>query len=263
MKSSLDQGLKLLVRGIRPDGWAFFDKGTVAMNAHRKAALACLIVVTVGIAPAQADSQRDQDLIDWGRRQGYDCQRQRDGVFCRDEDDSYRPGRIQRQIWRGQVDEGTTISTKAASRDRIVLEKNETLPLTLYVDRDIRDDGNRGVVIPRESRIEGRLKPRDGGVYFEADDLILRNGRRYGLEAESDIIYPDRRSDRSSAGNARITDAARAILRSVLGGSNSGDVFSRSDRDIFSRSRSRRDDVVVVYPDQDLDLRLTSDLRIR
>ncbi|MGB7415427.1 MAG: hypothetical protein WA902_14570 [Thermosynechococcaceae cyanobacterium] len=239
------------------------------MKSYRVAAqgLACLMLVTVGLgmAPARADSRRDQDLMDWGRRQGYECQRQSGGVFCRDnDDDRFRSGGRRGQVQNGRIDEGTTIETKAASRDRIVLEKNETLPLTLYVDRDIRDDSNRYIVIPRESRIEGRLRPRNGGVYFEADDLVLRNGRRYSLKAESNTIYPDRQTDRSSAGNSRVTDAARAILSSVLGGSNSriGDVFGRSDEDIFRSSR-RSKDVVVIYPDQDLDLRLTSDLRIR
>ncbi|MGF1601246.1 MAG: hypothetical protein ACFCU8_04370 [Thermosynechococcaceae cyanobacterium] len=240
------------------------------MKSYRIAAqgLACLMLVTtgLGIAPAQADSRRDQDLMDWGRRQGYDCQLQSGGVFCRDknDDDRFRSGRSRGQVRDGRIEEGTTIETKAASRDRIVLEKNETLPLTLYVDQDLRDDYNRYIVIPRESRIEGRLRPKNGGVYFVADHLVLRNGRRYSLKAESNIIYPDRQTGRSSAGNSRVTDAARAILSSVLGGSNSriGDVFGRSDEDIFRSSRRSRD-VVVIYPNQDLDLRLTSDLRIR
>lgn len=228
----------------------------------------------VNLGAAQANSRYDlEDLIDWGRRQGYECRRQADGIFCRPDDDfrsRRRSDRIFRdrnsRIRRGRVYEGTIIQTKADRRDRIVLERNETLPLTLYVEQDVRDRNNRYVVLPRGSRIEGRLRPKRGGVRFVADDVILRNGRRYDLDAESDIIYPDRRVDRT-ASNTRVSDAARIILSSVLGRSNSGigDVFSRrSDRDIFGSSRSRaRRDIVVVYPDQDLDLYLTSDLKIR
>ena len=240
-------------------------KHTKAMRS----VLVSLILVSTGIGwgslAAQANS-REQDLIDWGRRQGYECRRQEEGIFCRDTDDL---DRSRRRILRrpGEIDEGTIIETRATNREQIFLERNESLSLTLYVERDILDRNNRYVIIPRDSRIEGRLRPKDGGVRFEADDIILSNGRRYDLNAESDIIYPDRRLDRgSSGGDTRITEAARVILSSVLGGSNGrlGDIFSQSDRDVFGSSRTRaRRNVVIVEPDRDLDLQLTSDLRIR
>lgn len=227
-----------------------------------------LMSTGLGLDAAQANS-RDQDLIDWGRRQGYECRRQAGGIFCREDDDfddRSDPDRLLRRtvIRGGEIDEGTIIRTRSANRERIVLERSESLSLTLYVENDIRDRNNRYVVVPRDSRIEGRLRPKDGGVRFEADDIILRSGRRYDLDAESDIIYPDRRLDRTSGGDTRITEAARIILSSVLGRSNDrfGDIFSRSDRDIFDRSRARRN-VVIVEPDRDLDLQLTSDLKIR
>ncbi len=246
---------------------------THTMAVRSVLASVMLVSMGLGVDAAQANSRRDQDLINWGRRQGYECQRQRDGVFCRpydktQDDDRFESDRTWRsnRIRRGRVEEGTLIQTKSNRRGRIVLERNETLPLTLYVDRDIRDRNNRYVIIPRDSQIEGWLRPKNGGVRFEADDIILRNGRRYNIRAESDIIYPDRRADRSTSGNSRISDAARVILGSVLGRSNGriGDVFGRSESDVFGSSRTRaRRNVVVVDPERDLDLQLTSDLRIR
>lgn len=184
-----------------------------------------------------------------------------------DRDDDDRRGRDHdrddRFSNRGVLRSGTLIETNYSGRDRIVLRRNETLPLTLRVSRDIRDDRDR-VVIRKGRRIEGELRPADGGVRFFARRLILTNGDDYRLDARSDVIrnYRDFRDD--DLRDTVVSRAARILVGSILGdrgdlGNILGDVLEgRNQGD--SRLRS---DLVVVYPDRDLDLRLRSDLRIR
>ncbi|NJM95180.1 MAG: hypothetical protein HC792_01760, partial [Acaryochloridaceae cyanobacterium CSU_5_19] len=125
------------------------------------------------------------------------------------------------------------------------IRRNETVNLTLYVERDIRSDNSNRVVIPQNSRIEGRLRPRSGGVEFEADRLVLTNGRSYNLEARSEIIYPNNRGPISTS------STGREILSTIL-----GDRIDRRD------DGDRDGNLVVIFPNRDLDLRLTEDLNI-
>lgn len=77
---------------------------------------------------------------------------------------------------------------------------------------------------------------------------MLRNGETYKINATSRIIYGDRGFDDKDLRNTRVSDAAGIIIGSVLG-----------------NSRITKDDssLIVVYPDSDLDLTLSSDLQIR
>jgi len=148
------------------------------------------------------------------------------------------------QYYSGTVSAGTRISVEYPNSDQIILRRNERRDLTLTVARDIRE--SRGdIVIPEGSRIEGELRPADGGTRFVADRLVLRNGRDYDIDASSDIVTRNRSILGSITRDGRID--VGTILGEVLGG--------RGERD--------RSEVVVVYPDTDLDLTLRNDLTIR
>lgn len=214
---------------------------------------------------------------DWAPAWGYRCQEKDSGnrLECRrdrrvddddDDDDDWRHNDNRDRFQQGRLESGTIISVDARNNsNRIVLRRDERLNLTLIVDENVRDDRGR-VAIPRGSLIEGELRPSNRGIRFVADELILRNGRRYDIRAESDVIYSDDRyADRRSGNNSIVTGAARVILGSILGGrlgDNIGNLGNILNDDTFRRSRDR-DQLVVIYPDQDLDLRLRSDLVIR
>jgi hypothetical protein len=203
-----------------------------------------------------------------------DCKRdaryERDDRYNRerDRDDRY-DDRYDRDDWndrysyQGILRSGTLIETDYASRDRIVLRRNETLPLTLRVSRDVRDSSNR-VVIRSGSRIEGELRPSDGGIRFFAQRLILTNGNRYQIDARSNVIRDSRGFADRNLNSTLVSEAARILLGSSLGrradlGNVIADVLAgRNQGD--SRLRS---DLIVIYPDSDLDVTLRSDLRIR
>ncbi|MEM9137214.1 MAG: hypothetical protein AAGB01_07685 [Cyanobacteria bacterium P01_F01_bin.42] len=222
--------------------------------------------IVVGSEPARADD-------DWFESVRQNCERVRAGYFCRD---SARRGRrsrrdvyersrgsifnrrddtfSSRQVRSGRIYEGAVIATRADDNGSFRLRRGESRSLTLVVDRDVRSDTDRYILIPRGSRILGRLRPHDGGVRYEADDIILANGRRYDFDARSETLYASR-----SRGRRLSSSAAGVILGSVLGDRRVGDVVR--DRDILSRSRSQ--DYITINPRRDLDLRLTNDFRVR
>ena len=234
--------------------------------------------VLSGVEPARAD---DDD--DWYEEVRENCRRVDNGYYCsrsgrygnrswdrkskkRRNDDYYYNRRNDdfysnrsRRNRSGRIYEGSVIQTRTFDNDRIKIRRGDSRSLTLVVDRDVRSDTDNYVLIPKGSRIYGKLRSKDGGIRYQADEIMLTNGRRYDLDARSDIVYPRNRS------RSRISSsAATVILGSILGrdrDSRVGDVIRGGD--ILSRSRSRRDDYIYINPKRDLDLRLTDDFRIR
>ncbi len=155
----------------------------------------------------------------------------------------------------GRLYKGTTIPTRAFRDDRIEIERGDSRPLNLVVDRDVYSDDTNVLLVPKNSRIEGRLRPDDGGVRYVADSITLPNGRRYNLKARSETIYPRRNANR------QISSAATNVL---IGSILRQDLRSDSLGNIFSRSQGRsRDRIVKIKPNRDLDLQLTDEFRIR
>lgn len=249
-------------------------------NIPRLASLLLALLVSVPsfsfavvqVAEAKPKKEVKNRPAEWAPAWGYRCKEKenRNRAECRwdrenddDDDDDWRDNDRYRQ--RGRLESGTIISVDARNNsDRIVLRRDERLNLTLVVDENVRDERDR-VVIPRGSLIEGELRPSNSGTRFVADELILRNGGRYDIRAESDVIDSDDRYTDRRGNNSIVTGAARVILGSILGGrlgDNIGNWGTILDGDVFRRSRDR-DRLVVIYPDQDLDLRLRSDLVIR
>lgn len=239
--------------------------------------LSPMLGVISGIEPARADD-------DWFEEVRENCQRVNSGYFCRDSrierssrgrydpfgnrsrrDDIYRRNDSRYDIREGRIYEGAVIETRTYNNDRFEVRRKDSRSLTLLVDKDIRSDTDNYVLIPKGSRIFGKLKSHDGGVRYEADYITLFNGKRYDLDARSETIYP-----RGRRSNSRVSSsAANIILGTILsrGGSRSDSTIGNVIRggDIFSssRNRSRNDDYVSINPKNDLDLRLTNDFRIR
>ena len=240
--------------------------------------------VLSGVEPARADDD------DWYEEVKENCRRVNNGYYCSRSERYERSsrGRYGNGSWKkkskksrnddyyynrrdddfynsrsrtrsGRIYEGSVIQTRTFDNDRIKIRRGDSRSLTLVVDRDVRSDTDNYVLIPKGSRIYGKLRSKAGGIRYQADEIILTNGRRYDLDARSDIVYPRNRS------RSRISSsAATVILGSILGrdrDSRVGDVIRGGD--ILSRSRSRRDDYIYINPKRDLDLRLTDDFRIR
>ena len=120
----------------------------------------------------------------------------------------YERGRIS-QFESERVPQGTVIPV-TYEKDKIVVTREETAPLTLTVARDIRTSQGR-ILIPAGSQIVGELQPvRRGdrsGTQFVARELFVSRRQRYRIDANSGIITRTERVQKG-AGTGSIAQGA-------------------------------------------------------
>ncbi len=183
----------------------------------------------------------------WGNEDQEQWQRRNQGQW-------QNPGRF----FSNRLSAGTTISAYPERRQRIVLRRSERYPLTLMVSEDVGQSSrsrNGRAVLPRGSRIDGELVPTRNGYRFESRQVRFPNGRTEQIWATSNNIRPNTNFDRYDRNSDGASSGAQSILNAILGRSNSsGSVYSGN---IFERYPNARRDLVVIYPDQTLELRLT------
>ncbi|HEY9809599.1 MAG TPA: hypothetical protein V6D13_09665 [Halomicronema sp.] len=168
------------------------------------------------------------------------------------------------------VPSGTVIPVNY-EKDKVVVTKEETSPLTLLVSRDIRS--NSGTVLIRQgTQVVGELRPASGGSQFIAKELVLANGRRFPLNARSKVVTRTETIQEGASMGSILQGAAigaaaataisaitgdRAIAtEEVLGGAGLGALGGL----LLGRKKV---DVVVINPNTDLALTLRSDLALR
>ncbi|WP_404786383.1 hypothetical protein [Altericista sp. CCNU0014] len=162
------------------------------------------------------------------------------------------------RFFRNRLLEGTYIPAYPERRRRIVLRRSERYPLTVVVSEDVRGTLRRGrTVLPRNSRIDGELVPVRGGYRFESDRVRFPNGRSERIWAVSQVIGLNNTYDRYDRSEANLSSGAAGILGAILGRPNSSSSVILGD--VFDRYPNSRRDLVVLYPDRSLDLRLTRD----
>ncbi|MDX2273197.1 MAG: S-layer homology domain-containing protein [Cyanobacteriota bacterium] len=158
---------------------------------------------------------------------------------------------------------GTLMQVTPTLDQRLYIAPNETRPTSMLVLNPIRND--RGdILVPYGSRIDGRFEPAPGGTRFVAESVIIDN-QVFPLAAQSDVLRdvkdPRHTSTGQVAQDAAIGAAAGAILglvtgdrviatEEVLGAGVAGAAVGN-----YTAPR-----VVVLDPQQPIDLRLTQDL---
>ncbi|MBD2040722.1 hypothetical protein [Microcoleus sp. FACHB-672] len=167
---------------------------------------------------------------------------------------------------------GTEIRVRYDDAEKILVLPDETAPLTLKVAQNIKSSTGT-ILIPVGSQIIGELRPANGGSQFVAKELLMgRNSRPIPLNARSEVVTKTEKIDKGvSTGNilkgAAIGAAAataisaitgdRAIAtEEVLGGAGVGALGGL----LLGR---KKDTVVVINPNTDLDLTLRSELALR
>jgi hypothetical protein len=178
------------------------------------------------------------------------------------------------QFDRVRIPSGSVIPV-SYEKDKIIVTPDETSPLTLTVARDIRTDQGR-VLIPAGSQIIGELQPvRRGnrrGTIFVARELIISRRQRYRIDGNSGIITRTERVQKGASGGSVVQGAAlgaaaaaalagitgdKAIAtEEVLGGAGIGALAG-----VLLGRRSV--DVIVIRPEEDLAIRLRSDIVLR
>lgn len=177
------------------------------------------------------------------------------------------PGSLQRD----GITAGTLIPIEYEKAEKIIVTPEETLPITMTVASDIRTNFGQ-IWLPRGSKINGELRPATGGSQFVADEVILSNGQRFRLNANSQVVTRTETIRKGASARNILTGAAvgaaaaaaiagvvgdKAIAtEEVLGGAGLGAIAGV----FLGRERV---EVVVIRPQEDLDLRLQSELVFR
>ena len=157
-------------------------------------------------------------------------------------------------------------------KDKILLTKDETVPVTLMVKANIVNSENK-ILIPAGTKVEGELRPASPeGTQFVAEKLVYANGTSQNISATSQVITETETirkgvSVGNLAKNAAIGTAAAAAISAITGdraiateelllGAGLGALVEL----IPSFLGLNKVDLLVVNPNTDLNLTLTDDL---
>lgn len=168
---------------------------------------------------------------------------------------------------------GTTIPVKY-TKDKILVTKDETVPLTLTVDANITTSDGR-VLIPAGTEVMGELRPAadQGGSQFVAQSMKM-NGQTMTVNASSGVITTTETVRKGvNVGNlvrdTALGTAAAAAIAAVTGdraiateelliGGGAGAVLN-----LIATFLGRNSiDLIAIQPDTDLDLKLNSPLTV-
>lgn len=164
---------------------------------------------------------------------------------------------------------GTVIPVKYA-KDKILVTKDETVPLTVTVDRNITTSDGR-LLIPAGSQVIGELRPAQGGSQFVAKTLVM-GGQQMAINASSQTITKTETIRKginvgNVVKNTALGTAAAAAISAVTGdraiateelliGGGAGVVLSLIQNFLGRNSI----DLISIEPNTDLSLKLNSDL---
>jgi len=166
---------------------------------------------------------------------------------------------------------GTSIPVKYV-KDKILVTKDETVPVTLTVAANITTSDGR-VLIPAGSEISGELRPAEGGSQFVAQTLSM-GGQQMSINAMSDVITKTETVSKGiNVGNvvkdAALGTAAAAAISAVTGdrtitvgklllGAGAGALVNLIQTFLGRNSV----DLISIEPNTDLNLKLGSPLMI-
>ncbi|MGK7897153.1 MAG: hypothetical protein AB4372_26945 [Xenococcus sp. (in: cyanobacteria)] len=157
-------------------------------------------------------------------------------------------------------------------KDKILVTKEETTPITLTVAANIRDR-SRNTLIPYGTEVTGQIEPvgnGGSGSLFVADELIFADGTRQFINARSQRVTRTETVSRGKdAGDvlkgAAIGAAAAAVLSELFGDISVGEVLGGAGLGAIAGLLLGGNEVelVSIDPNQDLDITLDSDLTLR
>ena len=185
----------------------------------------------------------------------------------------YPPRREQINIF---IPSGTSIPVRY-DKEKIIVMPDETAPVTLTVATNvISSDGS--VLIPEGSQISGDLKPVSGGTQFVAKELTFyrrqleKQSRAFPINATSNVVTRTEEITKGSSTTSILTGAAvgggAAAAISALTGNHSIsalEVLGGAGLGAVGGALLNRPKVnaIVIYPSQDLTVRLTSEFDLR
>jgi len=168
------------------------------------------------------------------------------------------------------VRSGAIIPVQYNKAEKVIITPQERQSLTLTVATDIRADSGR-VAIPAHSLIEGQLEPVPGGTQFVAHTLVLHSTNQHLSIAATSMVVTRKRTI-TNKNNSDITKGAlvgagaAALFGQIFGGRiKIGEILSGGAVGALGGTllRGRKSkEVVLIYPNRDLQLTLNSNLVI-
>ena len=155
--------------------------------------------------------------------------------------------------------------------EKILVTPEETVPVSLYVAADIKDD-RRNILIPYGSEIIGAIRPDydQTGSYFEAEELIFPDGTTQSIDAVSQVVT--RTETVKKGANAKdilqgaaIGAAAATVLSEIFGQIDFLEVLGGAGAGAIAGVLLGGNEVelVSIDPNNDLNLTLQTDLALR
>ncbi len=189
------------------------------------AKLVALVTISSIVSPliplysvkAQVFSNPISSTKDFNRDSNRDFNRNSNRDFNRDSNRNFN-----RDFDVSRIPNGTIIPVRHDEAEKILVTKDETIPLTLRVTRNIRD-GRGNVLIPSGSQVVGQIEPvssRDGSRFVA--DYVLINGRDIPLDATSNVVTRTEVIREGASGGdilegAIIGAAAATVISAVIG----------------------------------------------
>ena len=154
-------------------------------------------------------------------------------------------------------------------KEKILVTKEETIPVTLTVAANIRDR-DRNTLIPYGTEVEGQIEPDGDGSRFVAQELVFEDGTRQAIDAFSDTVTRTETVKRGTDTDdiikgAAIGGAAAAVLGEIFGDINIEEVLGGAALGALGGWILGRDrvELISIDPNRDLDITLESDLALR
>jgi hypothetical protein len=188
----------------------------------------------------------------------------------------YRIGQPSNSIYNNRnitISAGARIPT-SYEKDKILVSKDERVDITLVVPSNITDSrGN--VLIPRDSRIKGRIEPANRssvkGAQFVAREIEYPSGRKQSIDATSNVITRTEKLTRGANTGEILTDAAYgagagALIGLITGNKKIeiGELLAGGGAGALASVLLRRNnaELISIDPQTDLTLRLNSPLTV-
>jgi hypothetical protein len=219
-------------------------------------AISLTMLLTIAISPLVSVTSASAQLFP-------ESERNRD--YERDNRDYNRDSRVRSTTI---IPSGTQIPLEY-DKEKILLTKEETIPVTLTVAANIRDR-DRNLLIPYGTEIEGQIEPDGDGSRFVAQELVFEDGTREYINGSSDTVTRTETVKRGKDTGDILTGAAigggaAAVLGEIFGDINIEEVLGGAALGALGGWLLGRESVelVSIDPNRDLDIILESDLALR
>ncbi|MCW6035611.1 hypothetical protein K4A83_04905 [Spirulina subsalsa FACHB-351] len=185
-------------------------------------------------------------------------------------------GQIPSEIPRFTVRAGQKIPVRYEEAEKILLTREETVPLTLTVAANLRDSQRR-MIIPAGSQIVGQIEPvpDEKGMRFVAEELIIENAQgtqRIAIDGSSEVVTRTEEIERgTNTGSilqgaaigaaaatviSTVTGSRRLNVGTILGGAGAGALGG------YLLGGRNKAELISIYPEEDLGVILRSSLSL-